>query len=250
MKSFVIKYPIDIEDNSRPYLGGIKFLFPKGASCWIRLMGDNAKIYKDGVALPSFYEQKFDKETTFDVLDYYSNTSFEIGSRSTKIKEIVGGDVLYYLPDTVTTFNCTGITWKNDLDLERFIKRVPNLKTLELYDDNIKGDLSLFKTYTPKLTWIALQNTAITGDISNLSTLTSLTLVYLSNTKVTGDISSLSSLTKLTHLSIAAPGVTGDITEIVNNLTALKELTITSKITITDEQKATLTNRGCTINIF
>lgn len=60
----------------------------------------------------------------------------------------------------------------------------------------------------------------VTGDISTLSNLTSLTTIYLSNSLVTGDISTLGDLVNLETLNLERSSVTGDIT----TLSKLKKL--------------------------
>lgn len=99
------------------------------------------------------------------------------------------------------------------------------------------------------LTMLALNDMTITDDISSLSTLTNLTSLSLWNTNVKGDISSLSTLTNLTSLSLGFTRVKGDISNLIDKLTKLKTLFIPPSVTITDAQKTTLTDRGCTITI-
>ena len=110
------------------------------------------------------------------------------------------------------------------------------------------GDISSLSNLT-KLTVIIFDNTSVSGDISSLSNLTNLTNISLGNTSVSGDISSLSNNTGLTNLSLYGTSVSGDITDIVTNLTQLTQLTIPKTVTITDAQKQTLTDRGCTVYI-
>ena len=64
-----------------------------------------------------------------------------------------------------------------------------------------------------------------------------------------GDIASLANCTAITQLDLVNTKVSGDITNIVTNLTKLTNLSIPPTVTITDAQKKTLTDRGCTITI-
>nr|DAU82404.1 MAG TPA: leucine-rich repeat protein [Crassvirales sp.] len=86
------------------------------------------------------------------------------------------------------------------------------------------SDISIFK-YCKALAYLNLSNTQVSGDISNLNTLTDLTYLSLSNTQVSGDISNLNTLTALTELYLYNTQVSGDISNL-NTLTALTELYI------------------------
>ena len=86
------------------------------------------------------------------------------------------------------------------------------------------SDISIFK-YCKALVYLNLSNTQVSGDISNLNTLTDLTYLSLSNTQVSGDISNLNTLTALTELYLYNTQVSGDISNL-NTLTALTELYI------------------------
>lgn len=90
----------------------------------------------------------------------------------------------------------------------------------------------------------------VTGDIGALSTLTNLTSLGLIRSNVTGDIGALSTLTRLNNLQIQRTNVTGDIGPIIEKCTSLKQLQISTTVTITDEQKKILTDRGCSIRIY
>lgn len=91
----------------------------------------------------------------------------------------------------------------------------------------------------------------ITGDISNFANLTKLTTVTIDSYDFTGDISVFANCPNLITLNIFdyKASITGDITSVVNTCTKLTALTIPPTVTITDEQKTTLTNRGCTVRI-
>lgn len=134
-----------------------------------------------------------------------------------------------------------------DVDISEF--RYSKLSVFQILGKGVTGDISSLSSM-PKIFSLNIIQSSITGDISSLSSLSQLTSLSLSDNKgITGDISSLSSMSQLTTLKLAGTSVTGDISSIVNNLTALKNLEISPKITITDEQKTTLTNRGCTLTI-
>ena len=76
--------------------------------------------------------------------------------------------------------------------------------------------------YSNNLTYIIAGSNNLTGDISALSGLTSLTQLRISGNNLTGDISALSRLTSLTNLSVNKNNLTGDISA----LSGLTSLTI------------------------
>lgn len=87
------------------------------------------------------------------------------------------------------------------------------------------------------------------GDIQYLSGLTKMNQLILADSpQVSGEISSLSAMTALTTLNLANTQVSGDIQTIIDNCTKLTSLSIPRTVTITDAQKQTLTDRGCTVS--
>lgn len=89
----------------------------------------------------------------------------------------------------------------------------------------------------------------VTGDISNLASLKYLKSMTLAGSEITGDISVFGNMPNLISAYFYTPNISGDVTDIVTNCTKLTYLLIPSSVTITDEQKTTLTNRGCTVVI-
>ena len=88
----------------------------------------------------------------------------------------------------------------------------------------ISGDIANLSGLT-SLTYLYLRNTSMSGDIINLSGLTSLTYLYLNHTSVSGDIVNLSGLISLTILSLYNIPVSGDIANL-NGLTSLTTLNL------------------------
>ena len=114
--------------------------------------------------------------------------------------------------------------------------------------NNLTGDISALSGLT-SLTQLRISNNNLTGDISALSGLTSLTVLELGRNNLTGDISALSGLTSLTTLSASRNNLTGDISalsgltslvsvDLINNanikgdITSLKELTSLKNINL------------------
>ena len=78
------------------------------------------------------------------------------------------------------------------------------------YKGKLSFDIDLLK-YSPKISFLALSNTQVTGDISVLGKLTGLTHLAFENTQLTGNISVLGKLTGLKYVSLSNTQVTGDI---------------------------------------
>lgn len=95
-----------------------------------------------------------------------------------------------------------------------------NLKTLSVGGANVTGDISKLAKLT-SLTTLKLGGTHVTGDISKLNVLNKLQILNLDQTKVTGSINGFNTLTNLTSLSSAYTQITGDII----NLGSLVNLT-------------------------
>lgn len=95
-----------------------------------------------------------------------------------------------------------------------------NLKTLSVGGTNVTGDISKLAKLT-SLTALKLGGTYVTGDISKLNVLNKLQILFLDSTKVTGSINGFNTLTNLTSLSLAYTQITGDII----NLGSLVNLT-------------------------
>lgn len=122
---------------------------------------------------------------------------------------------------------------------------------IRLSSTQVSGDISTLSNLT-NINNLYLNNTQVSGDISALSNLTNINSINLNSTKVSGDISVLSNLTKAIYIDVSNTQLSGDITSIVNNInnmTQLKTLAIPRAVTITDEQKKILTDRGCTVII-
>ena len=87
-------------------------------------------------------------------------------------------------------------------------------------------DLKYLK-YSSKLTWMVVGPGNVSGDISALSGLTSLTALSTPDNNLSGDISALSGLTSLTYLRISGNNLSGDISAL-SGLTSLTSLSVTN----------------------
>jgi len=98
------------------------------------------------------------------------------------------------------------------------------LTGIDVSNDKISGDfLTTLSKYAALTSILAWNNAALTGNLSSLSQLTSLTQLYISYTATTGNLSSLSGLTALTILHLGTTAVAGSINSL-SGLTALTHL--------------------------
>lgn len=127
------------------------------------------------------------------------------------------------------------------------LKYCGNLRSISIpcTKNVINGNL---KNVNEGITSLAISYNKDLDDISHLTALTSLDLKQSNLSK--RDVSALSTLVNLTNLDISETNISGDMTSLVNNMTKLKTLIIPNTVTITDEQKKTLTDRGCTVTII
>lgn len=112
----------------------------------------------------------------------------------------------------------------------KYLEFMPNIQNLVI--GKLIGEIDYLK-FCPKLIYLITNGTYLTGDIKNVSALTSLStfrVVYGGN--LTGDINSFSSLTNIADFALqGAPNITGNI-DSFSSLTNLQSLIITSpKIT-------------------
>ncbi len=81
---------------------------------------------------------------------------------------------------------------------------------LDLDDFAVTGDLSSLAAMT-SMTRLSLYRTAVTGDLSSLAAMTSMIKLHLRFTAVTGDLRSLAAMTSITELHLDETAVTGDL---------------------------------------
>jgi len=94
------------------------------------------------------------------------------------------------------------------------------LGDVNLYRSPISGDLSCLAPIS-SLTTLVLGGTRVTGNVHELVSLTRLVALDLFDTQVTGDVAGLSPLTRLRCLILTSTQVSGDVFE----LSSLTELT-------------------------
>ena len=232
-KVFITKYPTSVNNDKLPIYGKIRIGINVSSPTDIGGLQINEPID----AIGGNFLQK-------DLSTVIGSHIDSIGSDVCVDSNVSGILINKYGLDGYMYFNDENTIYNVDISEFRYSK----LSTFQIRGKGVTGDISSLSSM-PKITILSISFTSVTGDISSLSSMSLLTSLSVADTNVTGDISSLSSLSQLTTLNVADTNVTGDISSIINNLTALKRLVISPKITITDEQKTTLTNRGCTVII-
>ena len=90
------------------------------------------------------------------------------------------------------------------------------------YKGKLSFDIDLLK-YSPNISFLALSNTQVTGDIAVLGKLTGLTHLVFESTQLTGDIAVLGKLTGLRYITLSNTQVTGDIA-VFGKLTGLNQV--------------------------
>ena len=280
-KCFITKYPVAIDNDNLPRINTMRIKFQRvdNPTSENRSFRFNY-LYKTNVTFHYIGNGHFTDSTLTRDLGkkvtktwgyapdniYMSNDEGEVEFDISKIFSLQVGDHDNVNPDYSAATNLT-------CDLNHLKGRTQVEKiNMPLANNNVKLDLSSIKDLV-KMSWLVifpstqvsgdianlanmtsmtslnLSGTQISGDIANLANLTSMTSLYLSGTQVSGDIANLANLTSMTSLYLSGTQVSGDIANIVTNLTKLRYLAIPKAVTITDAQKKTLTDRGCTVGI-
>ena len=160
-------------------------------------------------------------------------------SNNTLKLECSGNNVEYFTANGEAVFSTDKSNFVNRISANRpvfvktdkptliFISNKYELTKVDIYDSAPNSQLDIdfndFK-YCKKVEAFNLgYYKTLTGDISSLSSLTSLRTLQLNNTSVSGDISSLSSLTSLQTLTLDNTSVSGDISSF-NNMIELQTL--------------------------
>lgn len=216
-----------------------------GITNWIT----DAYGYKNSIRIRAPYLTKFSlpnnpKTVKLNLADLllFNNLQYLDLSGDTAVTGNIGE--LSWLLDSLNTIllNNTGIT--GNIESLSFMYK---LSKLELSATSVTGDISqLGGLY---LEYLDLSRTLVDGDISKLKW-KGLTHLDLSYTKVSGAIPSfLYRLPYLTSLELGHTKVTGDVQVCIEKMPNLKFLSIPETVTITDEQKRALTDRGCEVYI-
>lgn len=208
--------------------------------------GTDAKLMRYKHCL-FFYKERKDAKTT-NISITYPNDDVE---RTANIISDEG----YFIDSNGSNLG-TSIKLKSGLNIIQITEGssfdIPNdFKAIDVtyHVASVGFDLSTAK-YVKNCSNLSMSYSSSRGDISNLKSLgENVSSIVLLDCDITGNISSLSGLTNLTNLDLRSKGITGDISSIIDKLTKLTNLGISKNVKISDEQKATLVNRGCTVTI-
>lgn len=93
-------------------------------------------------------------------------------------------------------------------------------------------------------------NGDITGSIEDISVLKNLRYIGLYWTNITGDIGTLSNLIGLENIRLEGTKVTGNIDNVIEKCTMLKEIVVPTSVTISEEKRKILEDRGGSIKFI
>ena len=148
------------------------------------------------------------------ILDKYSLTSlasFYLGEASS---DVYGENIELDISDLKYSTALTGLVLQDTQasgDIAN-LKNLTALTSINIQNTQVSGDIANLKNLTD-LTSISLSNTQVSGDIANLKNLTALTSINLYNAQVplTGDIGQLSTLSSCRGMSFKYSKLTGDL---------------------------------------
>ena len=257
-KCFITKYPVAIDNDNLPRINtmrikfqrvdnptsgnrAFRFNYPNGTNVTFHYIGNGH--FTDST-LTQDLGKKITKTWGYSPDNIYmSNDEGEVEFDISKITTLQVGKQDNAQPDGSTATNLT-------CDLNHLKGRAQVFKiNMPSANNNVKLDLSSIKDLVG-MNWLAIfPSTQVSGNIANLANMTSMVNLSLGGTQVSGNIANLANMTSMTTLKLGGTQVSGDITDIVTNLTKLVFLAIPKAVTITDAQKKTLTDRGCTVEI-
>lgn len=253
-KTFITKFPSSVDNDNLPIYGRIVIKCVAGQDStdktnrYVRLQFTKPTTLKkiSGVnfSYQGVYPYESEKSNGFlDNAELKANIIYKIFFDASDVDTYLAIDGKYDIKSIASDYDWHSNNIRLNLD---DLKYCGNLKTISFpcAENVINGNL---KNVNEGLTSLAIRYNKDLDDISHLTALTSLDLRKSNLSK--RDVSALSTLVNLTKLDIGETNISGDVTSLVNNMTKLKTLKIPNTVTITDEQKKTLTDRGCTITI-
>lgn len=253
-KTFITKFPSSVDNDNLPIYGRIVIKCVAGQDTtlkdkrYVRLQFTKPttlkKISGANFSYQGYIPYESEKSNGLvDSAELKANIPYKITFDSSDVDTYLAIDGKYDIKLISNHYDWGSTDISLNLD---DLKYCGNLKTISFpcTDMFFEGNL---KNVNEGITSLAIRYNKDLDDISHLTALTSLDLRYSNLSK--GDVSALSTLVNLTKLDIGETNISGDMTSLVNNLTKLKTLIIPKAVTITDEQKKTLTDRGCTVSI-
>lgn len=253
-KTFITKFPSSVDNDNLPIYGRIVIKCVAGQDSkdkterYVKLQFTKPTTLKKISGANFSYQGGYPYESEksnglVDSAELKANISYRIVFDSSDVDTYLAIDGKYYIKSISNNYDWHSSDIRLNLD---DLKYCGNLKTISLpcTENVINGNL---KNVNEGITSLAIRYNKDLDDISHLTALTSLDMRGSSLSKK--DVSALSTLVNLTKLDISGTNISGDVTSLVNNMTKLKKLIISNTLTITDEQKNTLTDRGCTVYV-
>lgn len=171
------------------------------------------------------------------ILNKYAITSFKTLNYNYKenpaSKVVDASDFKYSKGLTELVLN--GMQASGDIESLRDLVKLSNFSIYGCR--KITGDISNLKNLT-SLTQLVLNSVPVTGDIANISGMTGMISLDIANTKVTGNIEALKNMTRLSSLNIEGlSGLSGNLGIIPDGVKRVKSPNNTSKFTWTSTNK-------------
>ena len=192
------EFCIKVSKVESPTADSQRFVVNNSKDAQLRIIGDG---YFTNETLSENKGKALDITANTETTVYFSNGDYEVVvSEKYSLKQV----------GTYTTASWKVYKGKLSFDID-LLKYSPYISFLALNDSKVTGDISVFGKL-PGLTHLSIANTQVTGDIAVLGKLTGLMYISLNDSKVTGDISVFGKLPGLVHIPIINhTGVTGDI---------------------------------------
>ena len=192
------EFCIKVSKVESPTADSQRFVVNNSKDAQLRIIGDG---YFTNETLSENKGKALNITANTETTVYFSNGDYEV---------VVSEK--YSLTQVGTYIKTSWIEYKGKLSFDiDLLKYSPNISFLALSNTKVTGDIAVFGKLTD-LMHLTIANTQVTGDIAVFGKLTGLTYLTLYNTKVTGDIAVFGKLTGLTQMpEINHTGVTGDI---------------------------------------
>lgn len=250
-KTFITKFPSSVDNDNLPIYGRIVIICVAGKDTTDEKRGIQLQVTKPTTLKKisganflcyDIYAPRGSNEFV-DNAELKAGTQYQIDFAASDVDTYLAIDGKYNIELIRNGYDWHSKNIRLNLD---DLKYCGNLRSISIpcTGNILNGNLN---NVNEGITSLAIKYDKDLDDVSHLTALTSLDLRYSNLSK--RDVSVLSTLVNLTKLDISGTNISGDMTSLVNNLTKLKTLRIPKAVTITDEQKKTLTDRGCTVSI-
>ena len=198
------EFCIKVSKVESPTADSQRFVVNNSKDSQLRIIGDG------------YFTNETLSENKGKVLDITANTETTVYLSNGDYEIVVSEKYSLIQVSIYTTYSWKTYKGKLSFDIDS-LKYSPNISFLALSNTQVTGDIAVFGKLTG-LTHLSLSNTQVTGDIAVFGKLTSLIQIPSINyTQVTGDIAVYKN-TKLTSLSLIGTSVYGDLSILPNNV--------------------------------